>query len=99
MQWRKRLSEAILLQSLDDLYSKHYRMDALRFFNGEGFSICASIIGLNHEESQKIFDIVKKITTIKQSVPTQIRNKVKHIPEVKNRVLHRNLRHGTVCHP
>lgn len=99
MQWRKRLSEAILLQSLEDLYSKQHRMDALRFFNGEGFSICASIMGLNHEESQKIFDIVKKITTIKQSVPPQIRRKVKYIPAVKNRVLHRNSGHETVCHP
>jgi len=102
MAWTKKLSEAVILQSLEDLYTKQHRMDALRFFGGEGFSICASIAGLSHEGTQKIFDMVKQSRAIKQFVPAdRVRHRIKKhsIPELSHGIFHRNLRHETVCHP
>lgn len=101
MEQVKNLSEAIILQCLEDLYSREHRMDALAFFNGEGFSICASVIGLSHKESRKIFDIVKTSRPAKHFVPSvQIKNRIKHnILEANHIVVPRNFRHQTVCHP
>ncbi|MBI5205953.1 MAG: hypothetical protein HZA11_13650 [Nitrospirae bacterium] len=101
MEQVKNLSEAIILQCLEDLYSKEHRMEALAFFNGEGFGICASVIGLNYKESRKIFDIVKMSRPVKQFVPpVQIKDRIKHdIPAVSHRVFPRNFRHETVCYP
>jgi len=112
MQWVKKLSEAILLQAIEDLYSKQHRTDALKFFNGEDFDICASFIGLTNKESQKIFNIVKESRVIKQFIPAvatrsgaaQSKQNVKHIPvtEVTHGVPprpHRNLRREPVYHP
>lgn len=101
MEQVKNLSEAIILQCLEDLYSREHRTEALAFFNGEGFSICASVIGLSPKESRKIFDMVKASRPVKQFVPSvQIKDRIKHnIPEVTHRVVPRNFRHETVCHP
>ena len=40
------LGEAIILQSLEDLWNDDQRADSLNFFRGEGFSLCASIAGI-----------------------------------------------------
>jgi len=83
MKWAKKLSEAIVLQSLEDLFTHEHRMDALKFFNGEGFDICASIIGLNRKETEKVFqivnksfDIIKRNRAVKKST-LSIQNKFK----------------------
>lgn len=86
------LSEAIILQSLEDLFNQQHRMDALRFFNGEGFGICASIIGLNRKETERIFeivnksfDVIKKSKAVKKSTPSiynKFRQKHLQVPRI-----------------
>ncbi len=50
----KGLMEAVILQSLEDLYCPAQRKESKEFFRGEGFEICAEIAGLNHVEQYRI---------------------------------------------
>ena len=40
------LAEAIILQSLEDMWYPAYRKDSKKFFEGDGFKICSDIAGL-----------------------------------------------------
>ncbi len=100
MEYVKKLSEAILLQSLEDLYSREYRLDALKFFGGEGFNICASIIGLRPEECRKIFEMVNTSKAVKQiTLITKGVKKISHVPKIDPRIINKNVRHEAVCYP
>ncbi len=44
------LSEAIILQSAEDLLSASHRKEGLDFFSGEGFRLCSEMAGMNFEE-------------------------------------------------
>jgi len=44
------LSEAIILQSAEDLLSASHRREGLEFFSGEGFRLSAEMAGMNHDE-------------------------------------------------
>lgn len=50
----KGLAEAIILQSIEDLWDKNNREESLAFFNGNAFDICALCAGMNVSEQQKI---------------------------------------------
>lgn len=101
MKWTKKLSEAIILQSLEDLYDKQMRLDALRFFMGEGFNLCVSIIGLNCEERQKVFKFVKNSRIVNRAVhAAKIGHKIKYIKRTAKGALHKNLlRHAAASLP
>ena len=43
----KGLAESIILQSLEDLWSRNYRKDSENFFTGDTFCLCADIAELN----------------------------------------------------
>ena len=43
----KSLAEAVILQSIEDLWSQSYRDESKDFFEGDGFKICAEIAGMN----------------------------------------------------
>lgn len=57
----KTLAEAIILQSMEDLWDGKERADALRFFDGEGFSACAKIAGLNFFEQLRLYNMANKM--------------------------------------
>lgn len=54
------LAEAIILQSLEDLWSIQHREGSIRFFGGAGFGIAAEMAGLGFNERLKILGLVKE---------------------------------------
>lgn len=52
------LAEAIILQSLEDLWMLEGREDSKEFFTGEGFQICAEIAGLNTLEQFRVLHLI-----------------------------------------
>ncbi|MBI5204013.1 MAG: hypothetical protein HZA11_03755 [Nitrospirae bacterium] len=57
----KTLAEAIMLQTMEDLWDKNERADAVRFFDGEGFSACAEIAGMNFFEQIRLYNMANKM--------------------------------------
>lgn len=41
------LAEAIILQSLEDIWAPEYKKETSEFFSGSGFGICSEIAGLD----------------------------------------------------
>lgn len=52
------LAEAIILQSMEDLWTPQERRCCRRFFGGEGFRICAEIAGLNTLERFRFLHLI-----------------------------------------
>ncbi len=50
----KNLSEAIILQCLEDSWDPAYRKESLEFFTRGGFKICSEIAGLNKKKQSEI---------------------------------------------
>lgn len=44
------LSEAIILQSAEDILSASHRKEGLEFFGGEGFRLCSEMAGMTFDE-------------------------------------------------
>lgn len=57
--WEKNLAEAIILQSMADLYIPEHRKESVDFFQGEGFRICAEVAGLNMNKQLNILHYVR----------------------------------------
>lgn len=55
---KKSLAEAIILQSMEDLWEPSHRQHSLDFFSGEGFEICSGMAGLTESECQEIFKLL-----------------------------------------
>ncbi len=53
-----RLAEAILLQSLEDLWIDEERSNCIDFFSGEGFRMCSEIAGMSSDDKVKMLNIV-----------------------------------------
>jgi hypothetical protein len=62
----RKLAEAIIMQSLDDLSDARHRSESIDFFTGEGFGICAGIAGMGIEEKLRLMDIVKRLSSQNQ---------------------------------
>jgi len=52
------LAEAIILQSMEDMWNTAHRNESLQFFGGEGFDICAELAGLGPDEQKKIIGML-----------------------------------------
>ncbi len=52
------LAEAIILQSLEDLWNPSYEKESRRFFEGDGFKIYSEIAGLNLLKKKKIIHLI-----------------------------------------
>src|SRR5208283_529309 len=57
----KVLAEAILLQSMEDLWIDEEKSDCIDFFGGEGFRICSEIAGMSSDDKVKILNMVGDI--------------------------------------
>ena len=44
----RRLAEAVILQSIEDLWSPRCKRGSLLFFEGDGFALCSEIAGLSY---------------------------------------------------
>src|SRR4030042_4949769 len=53
------LAEAIILQSIEDLWNKKENQDCIAYFKGDAFDICARLAGM------KIPDQVRLLTLLK----------------------------------
>jgi len=54
----KVLAEAILLQSMEDLWIDEERTNCIDFFSGEGFRLCSEIAGMSSDDKVKILNMV-----------------------------------------
>jgi hypothetical protein len=54
--YASRLAEAIILQSIDDLWNPMCRKESLMFFEGDGFELCSEIAGISY---------IKKLTMLR----------------------------------
>jgi len=52
------LAEAIIFQSLEDLWDEGQKNDCIEFFRGDGFSICAEIAGIKALDQIKILNLI-----------------------------------------
>lgn len=59
----KALAEAIILQSIEDLWSKTHRKESLEFFTGEGFRQCADMAGMSVVERLRIMRMLRKVNS------------------------------------
>jgi len=57
----KALAEAIILQSMEDLWTKSYRKESLQFFLGEGFRECADIAGMKVIDRLKVVKMAREM--------------------------------------
>lgn len=55
------LAEAIILQSMEDLWDESHREDCIRFFTGEDFRTCAAIAGMDTCEQIKILTMLSQM--------------------------------------
>lgn len=50
----KSLAEAVILQSMEDFWSRSFREQSMMFFKGEGFKVWVNIAGLDTAMQIKI---------------------------------------------
>ena len=54
----KNLAEAIILQTVEDLWDAKQKDECLTFFYGESFGMCAEIAGMNKDEQAIMLQLV-----------------------------------------
>ena len=54
----RNLAEAIILQSVEDLWDAKQKGDCLTFFGGESFGMCAEIAGMTEYEKARMLQLV-----------------------------------------
>lgn len=52
------LAEAVILQSLEDLWSSDHENESREFFSGEGFKLCAEIAGIDATKKCKLLEML-----------------------------------------
>lgn len=56
----KNLAEAMILQSMEDLWSRSYQKESIEFFRGDGFRRCADMAGLSVVDRLRIIRMLRK---------------------------------------
>lgn len=76
----KNLAEAIILQSIEDLWSEDHRGECIKFFSGEDFRTCARIAGMDISEQIKILGLLKdSLKSINKPVKSRKKSAYKYI--------------------
>jgi hypothetical protein len=65
----KKLAESIILQCIEDLWDKASMKQSAEFFSRRGFSICATIAGMDICDQMKLLDLVNCAIPRIQSMP------------------------------
>lgn len=60
----KKLAEAIILQSMEDLWDAGHRAESMKFFFGEEFHMCAHMAGLSSGDKLKVLNLVRGILKV-----------------------------------
>ena len=63
----KSLAEAVILQSIEDLWSPSHRNDSKDFFEGDGFIICAEIAEMNSKIQFQFLNLLGGKTHVRTS--------------------------------
>jgi hypothetical protein len=61
----KALAEAVIIQSAEDILDEQLQTEAVEFFAGEGFRICAWIAGMDHSAQHAILNLVRRRVTLR----------------------------------
>lgn len=56
----KKIAEAIILQAIEDLWIPVHKKESMGFFAGEGFVICAKLVGMGLYEKLRLIQVIKK---------------------------------------
>ena len=72
----RHLAEAIILQSIEDLWNELHREDCKTFFNGGGFSICARIAGMGLSDQEKLLSLIDGLIKHKKISAKNPRGKI-----------------------
>ena len=67
----KSLSEAIILQAIEDSWIEEERERCITFFTGEEFNICAGMAGMNYHDKLKVLNLFLDI--LRQNSETEVR--------------------------
>lgn len=54
------LAEAIILQTMEDIWDSRYMSESILFFKSEGFSLCADMAGLSAIEQIRLLNMMRK---------------------------------------
>jgi hypothetical protein len=60
----KALAEAVILQSIEDLWSTTNRRESIEFFEGEGFRHCADMAGMKVVERLQLIRMLRKLNAV-----------------------------------
>lgn len=66
----RRLSEAIILQAIEDSWIKKEKERCITFFTGEEFNICAGMAGMNFHDKAKVLNLFLNI--LRQNSETDV---------------------------
>jgi hypothetical protein len=55
----RRLAEAVIMQAMEDLWDREYRIQSLDFFSGERFEYCAELAGMPLYEQLALLKILR----------------------------------------
>jgi len=55
------LAEAIILQSIEDLWSTTYKKESIEFFRGEGFKQCADAAGMSVVDRLRLIRMLRRL--------------------------------------
>ena len=91
----KGLAEAIILQSIEDLWDDRLKEGCITFFKGKDFRACADAAGMNMTAQVKLLHMVKDVIEYKNN---KLRS-VKTGPDDACRRKHKFHKHATVLHP
>jgi hypothetical protein len=58
----RNLAEAIILQSIEDLWEEKQRGDCIAFLRGEGFSVCADLAGMKVPDRLRLLHLIDGVT-------------------------------------
>jgi hypothetical protein len=56
----KHLAEAIILQSIEDLWNRQQKKDCVAFFEGAGFHLCAEMSNMNTFHKKKLLKLISR---------------------------------------
>jgi len=56
----RHLAEAIILQSIEDLWNRQQKKDCVAFFEGEGFHFCAGTAGINMFQRRRLIKLISR---------------------------------------
>ena len=56
----KHLAEAIILQSIEDLWDRQQKEDCVAFFAGDGFDLCSGMAGIKMFHRRKLLMLISR---------------------------------------